>query len=224
MSEACAAVERQSSKLAALRLHLAQLSGELSTERDRLKKIIPAHMEALKADFEREWQKVVSAFSVLLAGRREIEALSGSKMDLPEPFPTSSTGLSDDAIAPSQMVEKLEAAIAELAHWRNQSDVSEMDMLPAGMRKPFYPNRVHLLTCPFGNLKAGDVAVEGFFPPGVLARLVARGDAIPADTQDWNDSLMPAQRAVKQFSEEGRLAAESESRGRLQTGMGQHAL
>jgi len=212
LTEACSAVDRQGAKLAGLRLRLAQQASELSAQRDGVKKVIPEHMESLKNDFEREWYKAVSTFSALLGKRQAIETLSGSKMNLPEPKPvlqaTPIDCLSDDVLAPSHVVGKLEAALADLMYWRRQADLRELELLPPGMRKALDPNKVYRLTIPVDNLEAGAFVVESSFVPGMLARVVARGEAIPADAQNWNESLLTAQRATTQFVQEERAAAE----------------
>lgn len=209
LDDAMRAIERQAARLAGLRSRLAQQAGEFKTRRDTIKAELHEYAAELRTDFAGEWVKGIAAYGALLGRRQAIESMAG-KMDLSEPSAVAAD-LSAGELAPYKAVEHLEAAVEQIAGWRRAADWPEIDAHTPGVCQRYDPSKIYVLTRDFDSVTAGMLVIDVSFVPGTLAHLVNLGDAVPADSQQWKDSLLPARDAEAQIVADGRRAREEEA-------------
>jgi hypothetical protein len=196
-------IEKQGRLLAGLRSRMAGMAGELESAVREVQRELPQHIQSLRDDFAREWEKARVTFSGLQSKRAALEKLVG-RMDLAEPVVEAIELTASEA--PWKALSELRAALDQVAGWSRAAMMPAVDA-QAGPIEPYSTAQVYVLTRDCDNLAAGTMVMDSVLPPGMLNHLVQIGYANPLSSVQWDAVLQPGAEASRKLAIEARDSA-----------------
>jgi hypothetical protein len=217
VEKACAAIDKQAAKLAALRGRLTQQGTDLARAHQEISALIPEYVANLRSRFREEWADAVTAFNAAIARRKALEMVVGP-MDLSEPGAVAAD--LGDVSAPHEKLKQISDAIDLMVAWER---VAHDEIFTRAMSTPrsYDPRAVYVINDAkgFDSCVEGDLVVDCTYPRGVLRRLVLAGYAVPYTRPEDKEGLTAAEAAQnrirKEREEEDKARAERERQALL---------
>ena len=198
------AMEDRGLTLRRLRQMLATLAKRIDEAHRNLNQELPAHYETIRERFAAEWLTACETFAAALGKRRAIEALTGAPLALPDPAPIT-VELPVEFSLPIRRRDDLLAALSSIAEMAAGSE--PVMALPGRVLNPYDPALVYVLQRDCEGLPAGARVVTASLSDGLLARLVAIGDAIPAGAAEAGQGTLDAAWALNSIKQEAAVTA-----------------